>query len=124
MLAAIGSLALLLAAIGIYGVMAYTVSRRTREIGVRIALGAAPGDVVSLILGRAATLIALGLLIGGIAALGVGQLLQSLLYGVSPRDPVTFGGIFLLLSLVGLGATWWPARRAARVDPVVALRQS
>ncbi|MBK8006055.1 MAG: ABC transporter permease [Gemmatimonadetes bacterium] len=124
MLAAIGGLALLLAAIGIYGVMAYTVSRRTREIGVRIALGAAPGDVVGLILGRAASLIGLGLLLGGTAALGVGQLLQSQLYGVSPRDPVTFGGIFLLLSLVGLGATWWPARRAARVDPVVALRQS
>lgn len=124
MLAAIGCLALLLAAIGIYGVMAYTVSRRTREIGVRIALGAAPRDVVRLIVGRAAGLIVLGLVIGGAGALGVGQLLKSQLYGISPRDPVTFLGITFLLALVGLFATWWPARRAARVDPVVALRHT
>ena len=122
MLAAIGTLALLLAAIGIYGVMAYNVSRRTREIGVRIALGAGHRDVVGMIVARAVRLTGLGLLIGGAAALGVGQLLKSQLYGISPRDPVTFLGIIFLLGVVGLFASWLPARRAAAVDPMVALR--
>jgi predicted permease len=122
MLAAIGSLALLLAAIGIYGVMSYNVSRRTREIGVRIALGAEPRDVVGIIVGRAVRLIGLGLLIGSAAAIGVGELLKSQLYGISPRDPATFAGIILLLGAVGLLATWLPARRATAVDPLTALR--
>ncbi len=122
MLAAIGSLALLLAAIGIYGVMSYNVSRRTREIGVRIALGAARRDVVGLIVTRAVRLTGVGLLIGSAAALGVGELLKSQLYGISPRDPVTFAAIILLLGVVGLLASWLPARRAAAVDPLVALR--
>ncbi len=122
MLAAIGSLALLLAAIGIYGVMSYNVSRRTREIGVRIALGAGRRDVVGLIVTRSVRLTGLGILIGGIAALGVGQLLKSQLYGISPRDPLTFVGITLLLGLIALLASWLPASRAAAVDPLLALR--
>ncbi len=122
MLAAIGSLALLLAAIGIYGVMSYNVSRRAREIGVRVALGAGRGDVAAMVVGRAMRLTALGLVIGGGAALGVGQLLKSQLFGISARDPVTFGAIILLLTVVGLFASWQPARRAAAVDPMVALR--
>jgi predicted permease len=122
MLAAIGSLALLLAAIGIYGVMSYNVSRRTREIGVRIALGAAHHDVVGMIVARAVRLTGLGLLIGSAAAMGVGELLKSQLFGVSPRDPVTFAGITLLLGVVGLLASWLPAWRAAAVNPLVALR--
>jgi predicted permease len=122
MLAAIGSLALLLAAIGIYGVMSYSVSRRTREIGVRIALGAVHRDVVGLIVARAVRLTGFGLLIGSAAAIGVGELLKSQLFGISPRDPVTFAGITLLLGVVGLVAGWLPARRAAAVNPLVALR--
>ncbi len=123
MLAAIGTLALLLAAIGIYGVMSYNVSRRTREIGVRIALGAGYRDVIRMIVARAGHLTGLGLLIGGAGALGVGELLKSQLYGISPRDPITFTAIILLLGVVGLLASWLPARRAAAVSPMVALRQ-
>jgi predicted permease len=122
MLSGFGVLALLLSAIGIYGVMSYAVSRRTREIGVRIALGAARRDVVGLVVGRAMRLAALGLVIGGAAALGAGRLLQSQLFGISPRDPLTFAAITLLLGGVALLASWLPARRAAAVDPLVALR--
>ena len=122
MLTAVGTLALLLAAMGIYGVMSYTVSRRTREIGVRVALGAARRNVVAMVIGRALRLAGIGLLIGGGGALGAGQLLRSLLYGVSPRDPATFAAIALLLSAVALLASWLPARRAAAVDPLIALR--
>jgi len=122
MLAAVGVLALLLAAIGIYGVLSYTVSRRVREIGVRVALGARHRDVIGMIMARALRLMGLGLLIGGAAAIGAGELLKSQLYGISPRDPVSFTGITLLLGAVGFLASWLPARRAAAVDPLVALR--
>jgi predicted permease len=122
MLAAVGSLALVLAAIGIYGVMSYTVSRRTREIGVRIALGAGRKDVVGLVVTRSVRLTGLGILIGGVAALGVGQVLKSQLYGISPNDPLTFVGITLTLGLIALLASWLPASRAAAVNPLVALR--
>jgi ABC-type antimicrobial peptide transport system permease subunit len=122
MLAAIGALALLLSAIGIYGVMSYNVSRRAREIGVRVALGAGHGEVVGMIVARAMRLTGLGLLIGSAAAIGAGELLKSQLFGISPRDPVTFAGITFLLGVVGLFASWLPARRAAAVDPMVALR--
>ncbi len=122
MLTAVGSLALLLASIGIYGVMSYNVNRRAREIGVRVALGAGHRDVIGMIVTRALRLTGLGLLIGGAAAIGAGELLKSQLYGISPRDPVTFAGITLLLGVVGLMASWLPARRAAGVDPLVALR--
>lgn len=122
MLAAVGVMALVLAAIGIYGVMSYSVSRRAREIGVRVALGAERRDVIGLVVGRAIRLAAIGLVLGGAAALGAGQLLESQLYGVSPRDPLTFGSIILLLGVVALVASWLPARRAAKADPLVVLR--
>jgi putative ABC transport system permease protein len=122
MLAAFGLMALALSAIGIYGVMSYSVSQRTREIGVRVALGAARRDVLALVVGRAMRLVSVGLVIGLAAALGAGQLLRSQLIGVGPRDPLTLTAIALLLSAVAFGASWLPARRAARTDPMVALR--
>lgn len=122
MLAAVGTLALLLAAIGIYATMAYAVSRRVREIGVRLALGAARSQVVRMVLSRGMRLTGLGLLIGLAGALAVGQALRSQLLGISPRDPLTFAGVGLLLAAVALAACLLPARRAARVDPMVALR--
>jgi len=122
MLAAVGTLALLLAAIGIYATMAYAVSRRVREIGVRVALGATSAHVVRLVLGRSMRATGLGLLIGMAGALAVGQALRSQLLGVSPRDPLTLAGVGVLLAVVALVASAVPARRAARVDPMVALR--
>ena len=122
MLGAFGLLALALSAIGIYGTLAYAVSRRTREIGVRVALGAARGDVVWLVVGRAMRLAGLGLGIGLVAAVGVGQLLRSQLLGLSPRDPLAYASVALLLGGVALLASWLPARRAAAVDPMEALR--
>jgi predicted permease len=122
MLAAFGGIALLLSAIGIYGVMAYNVSQRTREIGVRVALGAARGHVVRLVVSRAMKLVAIGMAAGLAAAFGAGRLLRSQLLGVSPHDPLTFTMIALLLGVVALAASWLPARRASRVDPMVALR--
>jgi len=122
MLAAFGAMALLLAAIGMFGVLSYHVSQRTREIGVRVALGAGRREVVGMVVGRATRLVAVGLAAGLALAVGAGELLRSQLIGVGPRDPLTFIGIALLLALVALGASWLPARRAARVDPMVALR--
>ncbi len=122
MLSGFGVLALLLSAIGIYGVMAYTVSRRTREIGVRMALGAERRAVVAMVLRRSMRLVALGLGTGVVAAVGAGLLLRSQLLGVKPWDPPTFVVIFGVLTAVALLSSWLPARRAARVDPLVALR--
>ena len=122
MLAAFGAMALLLAAIGIFGVLSYYVGQRTREIGLRVALGAGRREVVGMVVGRAIRLIALGLAGGLVLALGAGQLLRSQLVGVGPRDPLTYLAIAALLALVGLAAAWLPARRAARVDPMEALR--
>jgi predicted permease len=121
-LSAVASLALLLAAIGIYATMAYAVSRRVREIGVRLALGAARADVVRLVLGRSMRLTGIGLLIGLVGAAGVGQALRSQLLGISPRDPITFASVGLLLAAVALLASFVPARRAADVNPLIALR--
>jgi predicted permease len=117
-----GVLAIVLAAIGIYGVMSYVVVGRTREIGVRIALGAARRDVLLLIVGQGMTLAVMGLGIGLLIAFGVAQLLSKLLFGVSPVDPLTFVGVSLLLALVAALACYVPARRATAVDPLVALR--
>ena len=121
-LGSFGVLAIVLAAIGIYGVMSYVVAGRTREIGVRIALGAARRDVLLLIIRQGMTLAVIGLGIGLLIAFGVAQLLAKLLFGVSPVDPLTFAGVTLLLALVAALACYIPARRATRVDPLVALR--
>ncbi|MEO5959533.1 MAG: FtsX-like permease family protein, partial [Opitutaceae bacterium] len=115
-------IALLLAAIGIYGVMAYAVSQRTPEIGVRMALGASAQDVQRLVLGGAARMVALGLLLGVAGALAFARGLQALLFRTSPADPLTLLAAAGVLVVVAFLACWLPARRAAKVDPIVALR--
>jgi putative ABC transport system permease protein len=114
--------ALLLTAIGIYGVMAYAVSQRTHEMGLRIALGAHPSQVLSLILRQGLGLVSIGLLFGILGALALTRLMTSLLFGTSTTDPLTFASVVFLLSLVAVAACCIPARRAMRVDPLVALR--
>ena len=115
-------IALALAAIGLYGVLAYSVSRRTNEIGLRIAIGAQRKDIFRLVVGQGLFLTALGIAIGVAAALGLTRFLASQLFGVTPTDPVTFAGVPALLAAVALLACYLPARRATRVDPMVALR--
>lgn len=119
---AFGAMALLLAAIGIYGVVAYSVARRTAEIGVRMALGARQGNIVSLVLRRTVLLVAVGAALGTAGALAATKLVSSMLYNVKPRDPATFAGSAALLILTALAAGYLPARRAARIDPMKALR--
>jgi putative ABC transport system permease protein len=114
--------ALLLTTIGIYGVMAYSVAQRTNEIGIRIALGAARANIFKLVIGQAMTTVAISVVIGLIGAFAATRLLNSLLFGVSAWDPITFTAIVLLISLAAFLAAWLPARRAANVDPIVALR--
>ena len=114
--------ATLLAAIGIYGVMAYSVAQRTREIGIRMALGASPHKVLAAVGGRAAVLIAFGVLLGLAGSLALSQLIASQLWGIQPTDPATFTSVSLLLIAVALLACLVPARRAIRVDPTEALR--
>jgi len=117
-----GGLALLLATVGLYALMAYSVTQRTREIGIRMALGAQRWDVVRMVLKHAVTLVSFGIGVGLVAAFVVTHLLTSLLFGVSAIDPVTFAGASLLLVIVGLFASFIPARKATRVDPLIALR--
>jgi len=122
LLAAFAALALALAAIGIYGILAYAVTERTHEIGVRLALGAQPRDVLSMIVAQGMAMTAAGAAIGVVAALTVTRLMSSLLFGISAADPMTFAAIPLLLGVVAFVACYVPARRATRVDPLVALR--
>jgi putative ABC transport system permease protein len=114
--------ALLLTAIGIYGVLAYSVSQRTNEIGIRIALGAAQSNIFRLVVGQAMLLVAISIAIGLLGAFMATHFLSSLLYGVAAWDPITFASIATLIAAVAFLACWLPARRAMRVDPVIALR--
>jgi len=122
MFGAFAVIALVLAAVGVYGVISYAVSQRTQEIGVRVALGAQKADVLRLIVGHGARLGGIGIAIGLVGALVVTRFLRTLLFGVSPFDPVSFIGVAAILSSIALLASYLPARRAARVDPVEALR--
>jgi putative ABC transport system permease protein len=122
LLGVFAALALALACVGIYGVISYLVGQRTHEIGVRVALGAQSGDVLRLIIGQGALLALLGVAIGVAAALLLTRLMASQLFGVSPHDPLTFAAVAILLMIVSIAACYVPARRAMRVDPVVALR--
>ena len=117
-----GGLALLLAAVGLYGITSYAVARRRAEIGIRAALGAAPGDIIRLVLGRAALLVGGGIVVGTGLSLWASTLVGSLLYGLHPRDPETLVGAAVLLAAVGALSGWIPAWRASRIDPASVLR--
>ena len=121
--AAFGVLAALLAAIGIYGVMAYTVTRRANEIGIRLAMGASRRTVLGLVIGEAVWLVGAGLLIGVALGVGSARAASTLLFGLTPTDPATLGSAIALLASIGLLASYIPARRASRVDPMSVLRQ-
>ncbi|HLL85326.1 MAG TPA: FtsX-like permease family protein, partial [Longimicrobium sp.] len=122
MFASFGFVALLLAVTGVYAMMAYAVAQRIHEIGVRMALGARTGQVLRMVVGQGLSIAAIGVGIGLAGAFAVTRLMAGLLEGVSPSDPLTFALVALLLASVAVLASWIPARRAARVDPMVALR--
>ena len=122
-LGAFGVLALILAATGIYGVMAYAISRRTREIGIRMAIGASQGQVLAIVARRALLLIGSGTVVGLVVALAAGRFLEQILYGVQPTDPLTLAIVLLMMLAIATLACWIPARRAIRINPVTALRQ-
>jgi ABC-type antimicrobial peptide transport system permease subunit len=122
LLCGFGLVSLVLGAAGLYGVMSYTVARQTREIGVRMALGAARGDITCMVLRDAGVLVGIGLAVGITVALAGTRILSSLLFGVAPRDPLMLITACVVLLFTGLFAAWWPARRAARIEPMAALR--
>jgi putative ABC transport system permease protein len=117
-----GAAALFLAGVGVYGVLSFSVSQRTQEMGVRIALGASRNDVLALVVKQGALLAAMGVALGLIGAFGITRVIQSLLYNVGPTDPISFAGVSLFLALIAVVASYLPARRATNVDPIVALR--
>lgn len=123
LLAAFAAAALLLAVVGVYGVVSYLVTLRTREIGIRIALGAQVRDVLRLVLGQGTSLVVTGVAIGLVSSLAVTRLLTKMLYGVSPTDWATFASVSLLLAAAALAACLVPAARAAKIDPVIAIRR-
>ena len=120
--AVLGLFALTLAAVGMSGVFAYAVRQRTREIGIRMALGAQTSDVVRLILSGHSRAVLIGLLVGLVGAVGASQIIGSFTFGVNPLDPVAYVGVAAILTVAGLAATYVPVRRAARIDPMTALR--
>jgi putative ABC transport system permease protein len=122
LLAVFAGLAILLASVGLYGLMSYSVAQRTNEIGIRIALGAQRGEVLRMVLRQGTKLALAGIVAGVVVGLVLTRLMESLLYGVSAADPLSFAGAAVLLVLVALLACYIPARRAMRVDPMVALR--
>ena len=122
LLGALGLLALVLASMGVYGVMAYSVSQRTRELGIRMALGAQGGQVIRLVLRQGMLLAVIGLILGLFVAFGSTRLASSFLYGVNPSDPVIFVGVTVLLGAAAFAACYLPARRALKIDPIIALR--
>jgi putative ABC transport system permease protein len=115
-------LAIVLAAVGVYGVMAYTVSQRAQEFGLRLALGAQRGELVRLVLAQSARLVVPGAILGVLLTLGLGRVVRSLIYGVSPADPMILGSVVLLLLFVALIASYRPALRATKADPMAMLR--
>ena len=115
--------AMLIAAIGIYGLIQYSTTKRTHEIGIRVAVGAQAGEIFRMVLGEGLKLSLAGLALGLLGALGLGRAISSLLFGISPADPLTFITVSLLLVAIGLAACCFPARRATKVEPVAALRQ-
>lgn len=122
LLGAFAAVALLLATLGVYGVVAYAVSQQTRDFGIRIALGADSHDVVNLVLRRGASLIVPGLAAGILGAVFLTRAIRGLLFGIEPLDPPTLALVCLVFAAVGTIASWLPARRAARVDPIIAMR--
>jgi putative ABC transport system permease protein len=122
LLAVFAGVAMILAAIGIYGVIAYSVTQRTREIGIRMALGAQRTQMLKMVLGQSLTLVLIGIGIGFLVALGATRVMASLLYGVGANDVSTYAVVTFLLGTAGLLASYLPARRAMKVDPMVALR--
>jgi ABC-type antimicrobial peptide transport system permease subunit len=122
LLSVFAGLSLLLAMIGVYGVMSYTVAQHTREIGIRMALGARPRSILKLILGRGFVLVSIGVVIGVLASFGLTRFIENMLFGVTPTDPLTFIMIVSILGVVALLACLIPAQRAMRVDPIVVLR--
>jgi ABC-type antimicrobial peptide transport system permease subunit len=120
--AVMGFLGLILAVVGIYSVVSYAAAQRTQEIGIRIAMGASPGDILRMVLQRGLSVVGIGLALGLVISLAGTRLLSGLVVGVKPSDPVTFIVVVLLLTAIALFACWIPARRATRIDPLVALR--
>jgi putative ABC transport system permease protein len=122
LLGVFATIAVVMAALGIFGVLSYTVTQRTRELGIRLALGAAPGAVRRMVVRQGLALVVTGLLIGLAGSLAVVRVMTSLLYGVAPTDPLTFTAVGALLVSVAVAASYLPARRATRVNPIIALR--
>lgn len=122
LLSVFAAVSLLLAVIGVYGVMSYTVAQHTREIGIRMALGARPRSILKLIMGRGVVLVSIGVIVGVLASFGLTRFIENMLFGVTPTDPITFVIIVTILGAVALLACLIPAQRAMRVDPIVVLR--